>query len=79
MSGFQKHKLMSDICEFNCTDAAPDILRKSQGRLYSQEAGPLIIIPQKMHQDALATKHASQTLKASLSTVVSCYILSEGF
>lgn len=40
----------------HCTDAALDSLRKSQGRLSSQEAGP-----QTVHQDALATAHAPQT------------------
>lgn len=65
MSAFQKHNLMLDICESICTDAAPDILGKSQGRLYSQEAGPLIISPQILHEDALVSEHFPQMLKAS--------------
>lgn len=78
MSASQKHKLMLDICESICTDAAPDILGKSQGRLYSQEAGPLIISPQILQQDALASKHFPQMPKTCFSTVISQNILSEG-
>lgn len=49
ISAFGKHKLMLDICEPICSDAAPDVLRKNQDPLPFKEMNTHNIAPWWSH------------------------------